>query len=71
MIAAWRDKRLLSGVSPRTVNLDLIVLRAVFRKCLEDGTYRSKPDGQAREIGRAEVSGEEIFSTRTAKESFR
>ena len=37
MIAAWRDKRLLAGASARTVNLDLIALRAVFRKCLEDG----------------------------------
>jgi integrase len=43
MIAAWRDKRLLSGVSPRTVNLDLVVLRAVFRKCLEDGLIVQNP----------------------------
>jgi integrase len=43
MIAAWRDKRLLSGVSPRTVNLDLIALRAVFRKCLEDGLIVRNP----------------------------
>jgi integrase len=43
MIAAWRDKRLLSGVSPRTVNLDLIALRAVFRKCLEDGLIVRSP----------------------------
>jgi integrase len=43
MIAAVRDKRLLSGVSPRTVNLDLIVLRAVFRKCLEDGLIARNP----------------------------
>jgi integrase len=43
MIAAWRDKRLLSGASPRTVNLDLIALRAVFRKCLEDGLIVRSP----------------------------
>jgi integrase len=43
MIAAWRDKRLLSGAAPRTVNLDLIALRAVFRKCLEDGLIVRNP----------------------------
>jgi integrase len=43
MLAAWRDKRLLSGVSPLTVNLDLVVLREVFRKCLEDGLIIRNP----------------------------
>jgi integrase len=43
MIAAARDKRLLSGVSARTVNLDLIALRGVFRKALEDGLIVRNP----------------------------
>ena len=43
MIAAQRDKRLRSGVSPRTVNLDLIAIRAVFKKCLEDGIIVKNP----------------------------
>jgi integrase len=43
MIAAVRDKRLLSGATARTVNLDLIALRAVFRKCLEDGLIARNP----------------------------
>jgi integrase len=43
MIANQRDKRLLSGVSARTVNLDLIALRGVFRKALEDGLIARNP----------------------------
>ena len=43
MIAAQRDNRLLSGVSPRTVNLDLIAIRAVFKKCVEDGLIVRNP----------------------------
>ena len=43
MIAAQRDKRLLSGVSARTVNLDLIAIRAVFKKCVEDGIVVKNP----------------------------
>ena len=43
MIAAQRDKRLLSGVSPRTANLDLIAIRAVFKKCVEDGLIVRNP----------------------------
>jgi integrase len=43
MIAAWRDKRLLAGASPRTINLDLIALRLVFKKCLEDGLIVRNP----------------------------
>ena len=57
MIAAQRDKRLLSGVSARTVNLDLIAIRAVFKKCVEDGIIVKNPmdklvklkQGEARE----------------------
>ena len=41
-----RDKRLLSGVSPRTVNLDLIAMRAVFNKCVEDGLIVREPNGK-------------------------
>lgn len=43
MIAAARDKRLLAGVSARTVNLDLIALRGVFRKALEDELIARNP----------------------------
>jgi integrase len=43
MIAAERDRRLLSGISPRTVHLDLVALREVFKKCVEDGFIGRNP----------------------------
>lgn len=43
MIAAYKDKRLRKGLSPRTVNLDIIALRNVLKWAVEDGHLRDMP----------------------------
>jgi integrase len=43
MIASFKDKRLRSGVSPRTVNLDQIALRNVLKRASDDGYLRELP----------------------------
>ena len=39
-IASFEDKRLHTGVSPRTVNLDQIALRNVLKRAVDDGHLR-------------------------------
>lgn len=43
MIAAFVRSRIREGVAPRTVNLDIIVLRSVFKSALDDGLIASLP----------------------------
>ena len=43
MIATYKDKRLRKGLSPRTVNLDIIALRNVLKWAVEDGHLCDMP----------------------------
>ena len=43
MIVSFREKRLAAGNKPRTVNLDLIMLRNVLKRALDAGHIRKLP----------------------------
>ncbi|MBE7157596.1 MAG: hypothetical protein INR62_04030 [Rhodospirillales bacterium] len=43
MIVSFREKRLAAGKEPRTVNLDLIMLRNVPKRVLDAGYIRKLP----------------------------
>ena len=43
MIVSLREKRLAAGIKPRTVNLDLIMLRNVLKRAVDAGHLRKLP----------------------------
>lgn len=43
MIAGYLEKRLADGINPRTVNLDVIMVRNVFRRAVDAGILRTMP----------------------------
>ena len=53
-IALFRDKRLLGGAHPRTVNLDLIALRNVLKAAVEDCYLREMPKAKTLRAPNAE-----------------
>ena len=71
MIAAQRDKRLLCGVSPRTVNLDLIAIRAVFKKCVEDGLIVRNPMDKVTKLKQGQRASGSFFARHNCRVSSR
>lgn len=65
-IAAYRDARLKEGLSPRTINLHVTVLRNVLAKAVDDGQLREVPkirrfkNSEARPPARPRLSDKEF-----------
>jgi len=46
-VLSFQDKRLAEGLSPRTVNLDLLALRGLLKRAVEEGHLRELPKMKA------------------------
>ncbi|MDL5055258.1 site-specific integrase [Oscillatoria laete-virens NRMC-F 0139] len=59
-IVGYQDKRLAEGVSPRTVNLDLISLRGLLKRAVDEGHIRDMP--MMKEVKRHPVPKRELIT---------